>query len=666
MQSSINLTFFLLVISFYLLFISFLIRKYMVNSYISQNIKDDPTYQESFRRMWWLGFRYDAKIIAIILTIPFIFGNFLFLFQVENTIVFKLISGYIFLISFLYIGILAGNYYYFQTYQNHYDIFMFGLIDDKTTAVLRNIWDDYPVIRFFISLFLLAFIPVLILLKIINNINFLPNSITLAITINCLMLISLAYFARGSFFNHPLGRLQAKVSSLSIINKMVVNGVIAIDWALDDRKQNILFEKVSSSEGQDLIQQALNIDSLIAKTEKNDYLADNPPHVVVTLMESLGSNFLAFDHPEKNNLLGKLRYYFTNSYLFSRFVSSYDGTAPSFASIYFHSPIQNISQSIAQKTSLPYTPFRIYKSKGYKTIFITGDNIAWRNFGNYLPLQGVDEIYDQTTILDLFPEAKEKMTYWGVADEFCFLLAEKLLKESTVPLFINILTITNHPPFQVPAGYQGYPVDENFIGDRLEIKKHDERSQILKTFQYAANALGEFFDRISCSEIADKTILAATGDHHMRSMKADLPKDLFLAKAVPFILHIPTAIQQQISLNYRPEIIGSHKDIMPTLYSISLSEVEYWHLGGRNLFAPQAEQYLNFGFNDSLWITNEAVYDLSNDQPVKYLWQDIEKLTVGDKPETISEAEIKQIHAYIKLLKWQINYHVMNGENSSL
>lgn len=637
----------------------------MVNSFLSQEIKANLDYKTSLKRMWILGFRYDAKIIAIILTIPFVIGNILLLCRLNSEFITYLVCGYTSFISLLYIGILAGNYYYFQTYQNHYDIFMFGLIDDKTTAVLRNIWDDYPVIRFLLSIIILSILPSFIILKIGDYSNFIPASNILAIFLGFLTLVGLSYFARGSFFSHPLGRLHSKVSSLTIINKMVVNGVIAIDWALDDRKQNISFEKVNLQDGISLMQQALGVNTLIEKTEKNHFLENNSPHIVMTLMESLGSNFLAFDHAEKNDLLGALRKYFANSYLFSHFTSSYDGTAPSFAYIYFNSPIQNISQSIAQKTALPYTPFLTYKSKGYRTIFITGDNIAWRNFGNYLPLQGVDDIYDQSTIIDLFPEAKEKMTYWGISDEYCFLLAEKLLKESTQPLFINILTITNHPPFQVPMGYKGYPVNEQVIGEYLDIKDKKERDQIIKTFQYSANALGEFFDRVNNSEIGKKTILAATGDHHMRLMKANLPKELFLTKAVPFLLHIPVEIQQHINVDYQPDIMGSHKDIMPTLFSISLSEAEYWHLGGRNLLSPYAENKFNFAFNASIWSTKQGVYDLTDDQPIKYLWQDYSHQIVGQQVD-ISPAETQQLQAYIKLLKWQINYNVMNGKNSPL
>ncbi|MBF4103117.1 hypothetical protein INT80_14665 [Gallibacterium anatis] len=59
--------------------------------------------------------------------------------------------------------------------------------------------------------------------------------------------------------------------------------------------------------------------------------------------------------------MGKLRKYFQQDYYFKFFTSDYNGTAPSLSSLYFYSPIQNISQSIAQNKSLLQTPFLFIK-----------------------------------------------------------------------------------------------------------------------------------------------------------------------------------------------------------------------------------------------------------------------------------------------------------------
>lgn len=417
-----------------------------------------------------------------------------------------------------------------------------------------------------------------------------------------------------------MGKTHAQVSSLGIINKMVPNGIISMEWAFSDRRKNIQFTPVTKEEGQSLLNIATHKHTFIEKTPQNVFLAEHQPHVVFTLMESFGTNCLIFDNPKTNDLLGKLRPYFNSGFVFKRFLSAFNGTAPSLANLYFHSPIQNISQSLAQRTPLPHTPFLTYKAKGYKTIFITSGNIMWRNLGNYLPLQGVDEVLDQNTIMDIFPEAKKTLSYWGLADEYAFALAEKLLKESTQPLFINILTITNHPPYQVPHHYEVKNIDISHLKGKFS-DNAEECKRVLSTFQYAANALGTFIENIERSELADNTIISASGDHHIRGMKLNTPTELFLDKAVPFFIHIPKPIQLHLSLQYDPNRIGSHKDIMPTLYAISLSDTEYWNIGGQNLLSAQQNEFLNFAINESIWADNTGVIDLHSSHYQKYAWK---------------------------------------------
>lgn len=62
----------------------------------------------------------------------------------------------------------------------------------------------------------------------------------------------------------------------------------------------------------------------------------------MALMESFGSNMLAFDEPGKNDLLGSLRPHFKEDFVFKRFLSEDNGTAP---------PWRPSSSTVRRKTS---------------------------------------------------------------------------------------------------------------------------------------------------------------------------------------------------------------------------------------------------------------------------------------------------------------------------
>ncbi|OOF42275.1 hypothetical protein BKK50_07025 [Rodentibacter rarus] len=630
----------------------------MISQFLPRELKKNSKYRTSFKRLYLFGLRFDLKVISIILS-PFFILGIITSFIDYNLMIYALLS-YITFISLISSAILIGNIYYYRTYNNHYDLFIFGLIEDDTKAIIKNIYDDYPVIYLIITIIFISSLFLIINLSILNN----THTFTLDIHINYLFLVTILFtlflFARGTLRSEPLGRNHAQVSDNTIINKMVPNGIIAMKWAFSDKKQQINFTKVEEKEGIKLIKAVFNTDSLIKKTNKNDYLAKNKPHVVFSLMESFGYNFLEYDDIDKNDLLGNLRPYFTQGFLFNRFLAEYVGTASTVSNIFFNSPIENISQSIAQKTSLPFSSYLTYKKQGYRTIFITSGNMMWRNFGNYFLRQGVDEVYDQNSIIDYFPEAKETLSYWGIADEYAFKLAEKLLVESDFPVFISILTMTNHPPYQIPRSY----VVKNLTPSLLREKYGNndrERYNTLATYQYACNALGRFFDNLTKGHLKNRIILAATGDHHVRSLREDMPKEVFSSNSVPFLIYLPETLKKHLPIHFDKNRIGSHKDIMPTLFSLSLSEAEYWTVGGRNMLALQDEPQYAFAITPWAWADSSGVIDIMGKDNIKYHWEN-EKYVYTKTPFNCTSQEKQKIKDYQQLLHWQINYLVQNGK----
>ena len=100
--------------------------------------------------------------------------------------------------------------------------------------------------------------------------------------------------------------------------------------------------------------------------------------------------------------------------------------------------------------SLPGTPFEVYKKQGYRTVFITSGTTAWEKMDEYLPTQYVDEVYDQTHLMDHFQLTST--TEWGVADHYAFDFAAELVKKAKEPVFVVVLSTSNHPPYHVPEG----------------------------------------------------------------------------------------------------------------------------------------------------------------------------------------------------------------------
>lgn len=61
-----------------------------------------------------------------------------------------------------------------------------------------------------------------------------------------------------------------------------------------------------------------------------------------------------------------------------------------------------------------------------------------------------------------------------------------------------------------------------------------------------------------------------TGDHNILGVDYAADSDIALARAVPFYLYVPPGYRGQST--YDPSRPGSHKDILPTLYHLSLPD----------------------------------------------------------------------------------------------
>ncbi|MBF4103141.1 hypothetical protein INT80_14960 [Gallibacterium anatis] len=154
-------------------------------------------------------------------------------------------------------------------------------------------------------------------------------------------------------------------------------------WSFEDRKRDIQFSAVDKNKGSKLIKQFTKIipttqcfstkilnNFLLIKTEKKIlFLQQNPPHIVMALMESLAIIFYNLI-TLKQMICWEIAQIFPAGLLFLSFTSDYNGTAPSLSSLYFYSPIQNISQSIAQNKKFVTNSVFIYKNKVIKQFLL--------------------------------------------------------------------------------------------------------------------------------------------------------------------------------------------------------------------------------------------------------------------------------------------------------
>ena len=598
----------------------------------------------------------------------------------------KILLAYIAIISFLVCFSAIGNFYYFKTYHTRIDTFIFGIKDDDTLAVLQVIWQDYPVLLIFIACVLYAYICVRITQKILSL--KLPDlRTTSAIALHIIAIVLLFLGIRGSIDTQPLKEDTISTTQDQNLNHLIFNPILALHYAHTHYKNAIKFQPTKLTEGIALQNEIFPIFFRHTQGVTKPFLptqntlespetptldshtppqSTNSPHIVAVLMESFASNMLALDDAKDFDLLGSFRPYFEsgkhkkagqNDFVFTHFLSGGNHTAASFALLLPIAPHPTISLSTAKATKLPLTPIDVYKNAGYEVIFITSGNQNWYNLGDYLKILGVDAVYDSSYIAQHYPQSKTNAWAFGNADEYAFSLATEILLEAQKPTFIIILTISNHQPFATPKSFNPptYTLDS-----KVDFFSYDNPARIrllLEAFTYASDAFGKFVSDIRNSPtLKDNVIIGASGDHLCRDMKQGA--NIALDHSVPFYLYIPTHIAK--GLEFDPETLGSHKDIFPTLYALSLKDYEFLSLGGRNLFEAhkKGNESYDFAYNDAVWIDKEGIYPIGTDTGFHYITKD--GLIIPQENFQIPESKKQFINNYNKLSWWQINYRIYN------
>ncbi len=560
------------------------------------------TYSGDFKSSLLLGIRFDLMPLAYINLIPFLILNIFYLLPGKLTI--KIVRSTS--ISFLFLGyvclfwIYICDYAFFSYFQEHLNILFFGFLEDDTVALLTSIWKNYNLP---VWLSLILFFHYLIFKSI--KICFSPFDFDLAhkkrdwrvLVSFFLGLVFLAFVGRGNFSRLPLSLEDAHFSSSDFINKISLNGVLTFNRAIKIRKtfgasQANFLKKYGFTDWQQAYEIVFNKSAstlelnseLKAKTPENSKLRRDPPHVVLVVMESFGSYWNS--HHQKNfNILGSLDEHFKNGILFKNFLPAENGTIGSIVSVATSQVIRPgarfLSESDYMRTSLSMSGHLPYKKSGYDTHFVYGGKLGWRDLGKYLTTQKYDFLWGASEIKEAMPELQnigenDLGNEWGIFDEYLYTFIEEQLRTSSKPQFFLVLTTSNHPPFEYPSSYQELPLvlDSQFL-DRLTVDEDLARKRFLG-LQYGNQKMGEFLSRIKSTALSDSVVVALTGDHSYWITKGVGLDEEFKRYAVPFFISLPDRLKPK---TYDRDNFGSHEDIFPTLYNLTLPAQEYLKLG---------------------------------------------------------------------------------------
>lgn len=536
------------------------------------------------------GFRFDLKVSAIagvllLLVLPWVSG------KVQGRIATA--------VTFLYVMLSLVNLHYFGFYKTPIDSLVFGLAEDDTAAVLQTIWRDFPVIWTLLLAVGLTVASVALHRRLLVRLK--PDAVlqtrhvAVKVVLVVVVFFALAFAGKGTIRQMALQRQHLTVTTSQFLNDMVPNGVIALKYAWDSRgfSQNLQNPLAGLK--------AMGFDSALAAAEvlgmphgseaevkaaltAHATLPAGTPkkNLVFFLMESLSAEPMLYQSPQFD-VLGRLAPTLADpsrACHFSNFDSAQPGTHPSLEAILFSTPITPLTLGDVGRKPIPWSIAKVIKDAGYQTLFVTSARSGWRDLNRVLKVQGFDEVIDANNLKAEYPEAT--LGIWGVWDSYVFRYLKKRLAAQPVdkPIFVFVLTSTNHPPYDLPADYKRVPRD-------MALWKGETSSETLMlnldSYHYAADLLGEFVQSVQSGPLKSNTIVAATGDHNVRSfgVYAEASRR-YLMRQVPFLIW-----GEGLQCGPQQALPASHRDMFNTLLPLAGVTGPYINSGRNLLEAPK-------------------------------------------------------------------------------
>ena len=612
----------------------------------------------------WIGSRFDLRL-AVLIIIPIMLALLIPVWNpLRNPFLQKLSLAYLgFVLSALvfFYGFDLGNYSYLG---QRIDVSTLRLLENPLIALVMA-WESYPIVWITMGLILCITAVGLWLRLGYQQLNVRPKVMrfrnkAIGLVLGGLVVL-FSYW--GTLSQYRLLWSDAYFSKDPFIVAAALNPILYLNetrtFDLED------YSTLETKTYYDLMVEELGVDH--PDPEQLNYgrtISKKPrktqPNIVVVFLESVGFNRMARSG-NPMNVTPHLDRLATEGISFDRFYIPMVGTARSvfgiITGIHDVASVETASSNprIVDQYSL------INALDGYDKHYIMGGSASWRNVRSLLKNNIPDMTITEQGDLD-YP----RLDVWGISDHDLFTAAHKKFKsiDKEKPFFALIQTATNHRPYSIPDGIEGFQVyDED--NEKLNHAGFASEGQF-HAMRLLDHAVGSFMSMAESSSYFENTVFLFFGDHGTSDPRANhMPPSDFELKLrsyqVPFIIFAPWEFKGGQVRNDVSQLV----DLMPTVCGLAGVTYENRTLGRDLLNGAIPDDPLAMIMNDMVAEHHIAVvgqdYYLSmnkNGSNVKLndLWSHEPWVDVKEKYPEISDQYAHRLKGFYETAKYML-YH---------
>jgi phosphoglycerol transferase MdoB-like AlkP superfamily enzyme len=526
---------------------------------------------------FWLGFRFDARYVAILGLSLFLITAFPFLNPFRN---FSVKKGWTILLTILFVITLVfytTDFYHYDYLNHRLSASVLTFLEDVSISA-QMMWETYPVIPVTIVLVVLVVFFIKWMRRWLNVSATQEVSIKQQWIYGSLFVLLCGVCLFGKLSQYPLRWSDAYALGNEFKASVALNPFQSFFSTMKFRNSG--YNKQKMEEVYPLIASYLGVEKQHGLNfERKTYFDTEPSppfNVVLVLCES----FAAPKSSMFGNALNPTPYFDTLSkkgVFFTRCFTPSFGTARGVWALITGIPDVNRPKTASRNPLAVDQHTIINDFKSHNKYYFLGGSTTWANIRGLLAnnIEGL-KIFEE----DHFKSGKEDV--WGISDKNLFLESDKILRQSDKPFFAIIQTANNHRPYTIPdedlKEFEKVTYPDEVLRNNL-FKSNEE----LNAFRYMDFSIQKFMETAATAPYFNNTVFVFVGDHGLRGGAGDLfPESFskydFQAEHVPLLFYMPALLEPAVRND-----VCSQLDILPSVAYLTKQSFSNTTLG-MNLF----------------------------------------------------------------------------------
>lgn len=511
---------------------------------------------------FWLGFRFDAKWIAMILlpiAILSVYPKFSPFFSEKSKRLWSYYLAITTLVVLFFFGADFGNFSYNHTRINASAL---NFAEDPVIS-FKMLWQSYPMVWILSALAFTVFLMASVFKK--THVLTLKRSLQ----VNTIYrkrwhagaILFLCWCLYGVFSFEPLKWRDAFQLNDNFKSYVALNPLQNFFTTLQFRRPS--FEDAKAKFYFPVIANFLQLDSqdiadknYIRQVLPGSKALESRPNVVLVICES----FSMYKSSMSGNPLNTTPYFKSlcdSGLFFDRCFTPTFGTARGVFGILTGTPDVQLSEFSSRNPEAINQHTIINDFQDYSKFYFLGGSSDFNNF------EGLVKNIDG---LKLYQEGSYKspvLNVWGISDKNLFGEAENVFSKQKKPFFAIIQTADNHRPYSIPL--EDIDFERRVVNEDTLMKYGFESLKEFQSFCYTDYCFKKLIEEGKKQSWFDNTIFVFVGDHGVEGEASEMYPDAWTSgrlsdEHVPLLFYSPELITPQ-----KKNEVVSQIDILPTL-----------------------------------------------------------------------------------------------------